>query len=85
MLVDFLISALDLLVHFLAEVIVYFIDKLFKNWDNYDKWAPLLKEFQQQYKYKCNGIIPALLGVDMLFVNDELKEEFLEWVNQKIK
>jgi hypothetical protein len=59
--------------------------KLFKNWDNYDKWAPFLKEFQQQYKYKCNGIIPALLGVDMLFVNDELKEEFLEWVNQKIK
>ena len=30
-LVDFLISALDLLVHFLAEVIVYFIEKLFKN------------------------------------------------------
>ena len=28
-------------------------DKLFKNWDNYDKWAPFLKEFQQQYKYKC--------------------------------
>ena len=36
-------------------------DKLFKNWDNYDKWAPFLIEFQQQYNSKCKGV-PAVLG-----------------------
>lgn len=60
-------------------------DKLFKDWDNYDKWAPFLKEFQQQYKDKCKGLPAGLLGVDILFVNDEMKDEFMTWVNHKVK
>ena len=58
-------------------------DKLFKNWDNYDKWAPFLIEFQQQYNSKCKGV-PGLLGPTFLYVNDELKDEFLAWINTKI-
>lgn len=60
-------------------------DKLFKNWDNYDKWGSFLKEFQQQYKGKCNGVPAVQLGVNMLYVNDELIDEFLAWVNNKIQ
>lgn len=58
-------------------------DKLFKNWDNYEKWAPFLIEFQQQYNSKCKGV-PAVLGPTFLCVNDELKDEFLAWINTKI-
>ena len=38
-------------------------DKLFKDWYNYDKWSPFLKEFQQQYKDKCKGLPAGLLGL----------------------
>lgn len=37
-------------------------DKLFKNWDNYEKWAPFLIEFQQQYNSKCKGV-PAVFSI----------------------
>ena len=59
-------------------------ERLFKNWSNYDLWAPFLKEFQQMYKGKCSGLPAGLLGTDKLFVNDSLIDEFKTWVNNKI-
>lgn len=54
--------------------------KLFDDPFVYNKWLSCLKEFQQNMKTHCKGL-PAAFLVTRLYVNDDLKEEFMAWLD----
>ena len=57
-------------------------EKLFQNEQNYNKWAPYLKEFVQESASKCK-CIGAVLTMSELTVNEDALELFYEWLQEK--
>ena len=57
-------------------------EKLFRNEENYNRWAPHLKEFICDAAGRCH-CVGAALTMSELTVNEPALELFFDWLREK--